>query len=215
MTLTESKFVLILTYAMHAYLITGQDKENTRKKAEEIAKKLKLKIFEFPAAKIDDVRELNRFATLSLSVPTGILIDIDGATDEALNAFLKNLEEPQENLFFFLTASSIHKVLPTIASRCLHIKAFGEKAADSESTQKFLEKSSDEKLLYVDRIKERQEALAFVEDLTLGLHSLLLSSQNSHLTLSKYLRVSGETLERLNANGNVTLQLTNMVLNFS
>ena len=200
---------------MHAYLITGQDEEKTQKKAEEIAKKLKLKIFGFPAAKIDDVRELNRFATLSLSGPTGILIkDIDEATPEALNAFLKNLEEPQENLYFFLTASSIHKVLPTVASRCLHIKALGEKAADSESTQKFLEKSSDEMLLYLDKIKEREEAVAFVEELTLGLHTLLLSSKDSHLKLSKYLRTSGETLQRLNANGNVNLQLTNMVLNF-
>ena len=200
---------------MHAYLITGQDEEKTQKKAEEIAKNLKLKIFEFPAAKIDDIRDLNRFATLSLAAPTGILIkDIDQATDEALNAFLKNLEEPQKNLFFFLTASSIHKVLPTIASRCLHIKAFGERAADSESTQKFLEKDSDERLLFVDKIKEREEAVAFVEDLTLGLHSLLLLSQDSHLKLPKYLRTSGETLQRLNANGNVNLQLTNMVLNF-
>lgn len=200
---------------MHAYLITGQDKENTRKKAEEIAKNLRLKVFEFPVAKIDDVRDLNRFATLSISTPTGILIkDIDEATDEALNAFLKNLEEPQENLYFFLTAASIHKVLPTIASRCLHTRAFGERAADSESTQEFLEKSSDERLLFVDKIKERQEAVVFVEDLTLGLHSLLLSSNDSHLKLAKYLRVSGQTLERLGANGNVALQLTNMVLNF-
>jgi len=200
---------------MHAYLITGQDKEKTQKKAEEIAEKLKLKIFEFPVAKIDDVRELNRIAALSLSSPTGILIkDIDAATDEALNAFLKNLEEPQENLYFLLTASSIHKVLPTIASRCLHIKVLGEKAGDTESAQKFLEKDSDERLIFVDKIKEREEAVAFVENLTFRLHRLLLSSSDSHLTLSKYLRVSGETLERLNANGNVALQLTNMVLNF-
>jgi len=36
---------------MHAYLIIGTDKEALEKKANEIAKKLGLEIFEFPVAK--------------------------------------------------------------------------------------------------------------------------------------------------------------------
>ncbi len=199
---------------MHAYLIIGTDKEALEKKANEIAKKLGLEIFEFPVAKIEDVRNLNRFITLSLSSPTAIFIkNADEATDEALNAFLKNLEEPQDNLFFVLTASNVHKMLPTIVSRCQIIKiSSSSETTDEELFLEFLNKDAVERLLEMENLKGREEALMFLENLIFGLHRLLVSNKSDHQKIAEYLKKVQETFMRIKANGNVFLQLTNLTL---
>ena len=47
-----------------------------------------------------------------------IFSEADEMRAEAANALLKILEEPPENLLLILTTSRIHKILPTIRSRC-------------------------------------------------------------------------------------------------
>jgi DNA polymerase III gamma/tau subunit len=84
---------------MHAYLLIGTDSEKLKAKSDELAKKLHAKIMEFPLVKIDDVRSLNNLIRLSFNEPTLIVCqNIHEAGEAALNAFLKNLEEPQENI---------------------------------------------------------------------------------------------------------------------
>ena len=101
---------------MHAFLIIGDS-------TEDIEQRLKAKIIEFPIAKIDDTRELNKLLRLSFNEKTLIICrNIQNATEEALNAFLKNLEEPQERIYFALTAPSEKSVLSTIVSRCQVIR---------------------------------------------------------------------------------------------
>lgn len=51
-----------------------------------------------------------------------ILTNIETMRKEAANAFLKMLEEPSEDLIFLLTTNSTDALLPTIISRCQHIK---------------------------------------------------------------------------------------------
>jgi DNA polymerase-3 subunit delta' len=46
------------------------------------------------------------------------LLRFDAANDEAMNAFLKTLEEPPGNAVIVLTAESADDLLPTIVSRC-------------------------------------------------------------------------------------------------
>ncbi len=48
------------------------------------------------------------------------LENITEMTSAAANALLKTLEEPPEQCYFLLTASTLHGVLPTILSRCSH-----------------------------------------------------------------------------------------------
>ena len=107
---------------MHAFLIIGtSEPEET---ISGLADKLHTKTMEFPLLKIEDARNLNSLLRLSFDEPTLIVVpNIHEATEEAVNAFLKNLEEPQENVFFALTAPSLKKVLPTIVSRCQIIKS--------------------------------------------------------------------------------------------
>ena len=201
---------------MHAFLIEGEG-ETLEKEIAALVKNLKVKLFVYPVAKIEDVRSLNSFIRLELSTPTAILIrGVDEATDEALNAFLKNLEEPQANLYFILTAASHHRVLPTVVSRCQIVRTINVQTSLSgrKLATDFLKKSVGEKISFVEPIKDRESATEFVLALSLGLHELLREGKTDYGILARGLKAAQLTRERLKANGNVTLQLTNMVVNF-
>ncbi|MGB3341091.1 MAG: AAA family ATPase [bacterium] len=51
-----------------------------------------------------------------------LIIEADRMTAEAANCFLKTLEEPPLDTFFILTSSRPNSLLPTIRSRCQHIR---------------------------------------------------------------------------------------------
>lgn len=200
---------------MHAYLIVGRGEEKVEAKVERLAKKLKAKIFPFSLTKINDVRELGNFTKLTIGAPTAIYIKgIDKATIPALNAFLKNLEEPQPNLFYILTAENVHSILPTIISRCQVIKmGAGEPVAnDKTKAQKFLQMDKVKKLSFISQIRARDEAINFTEGFILGTHSLLIKAGQGHARISQSIKAANFTLAALRANGNVQLQLTNFVL---
>ena len=195
---------------MHAFLIIGNNSQDLKARSEELGKKLKAKILEFPLIKIEDVRNLSNLIKLSFNEPTLIVSEnVHEATDEALNAFLKNLEEPQENIYFALTAPSVKKVIPTIASRCQIIKlAPGKLVIKSEDVKHFLDLSVGEKLKYVDKIKDRGEAIALITDVVNYLHRLIHTGK----VKVENIEAAIKTLTNLRANGNVTLQLANFVI---
>ena len=173
---------------MHAFLLI-----NTNPK--EFATKQKAKQIPFRLQKIDDVRELKKFVKFSFALKTAIIIeDIDKATVETQNAFLKNLEEPTKNIIYILTASNINNVLPTIVSRCQVIKI-----------QDLRYKMYDKNANYKDalNIKDRGEAIKFVENLIYIDHEKnIFQNQENYL----------QSLKNLKANGNVSLQLLNLVV---
>lgn len=199
---------------MHAFLIVGNDKEALKTKSEQLAKRLGAKILEYPLIKIEDVRSLNNFLRLTVTEPTLIVSnDIEEAGIEALNAFLKNLEEPQDNLYFALTTSSIQKVLPTIVSRCQVIKITNKQIGKStnEVALNFLKMTTGNKLKEIDKIKDRTEALAFVSDI-IDTHHCLLREGHDLVKIANNLDVEIKTFNNLKMNGNVGLQLTNLVI---
>jgi DNA polymerase III gamma/tau subunit len=173
---------------MHAFLLINSDPT-------EFAKKENSKIVPFTLQKVEDARELKKIVKFKFNEKTAILIDnIDKATTEASNAFLKNLEEPTENIIYILTAENINNVLPTIVSRCQIVKVKNEKI-----------NVGDSKLNYKDalNIKDREEAAKFIENL------IYTDYSNGELkNMETYLK----TLQNLKANGNVSLQLANFVV---
>ena len=183
---------------MHAYLIVG-DREKSLIKAYEFAVKLKAKVLEFPLNKIADTRDLKNVTKLTFETPTAILIDsIDIATEEAANAFLKNLEEPQENIYYILTASNLRTVIPTIASRCEIIKLPSDKQKSIDTNfDKFLKKSVGEKLALIDRLKDREEAKEFVHNLIEASRFNLLNSERGKLKTVSDLEILIKTLNKL------------------
>ncbi|PIZ46468.1 hypothetical protein COY30_00095 [Candidatus Woesebacteria bacterium CG_4_10_14_0_2_um_filter_44_9] len=193
---------------MHAYLLVGQDSSKLKTQSLKLANKLKAKILEFPLAKIEDARYLKSFVALKVSSPTAIYIDsIENATEEAQNAFLKNLEEPQPNLYYILTTQSPATVLPTVVSRCEVAKI-----ANSPQTTEY-GKNIKPTLPDIDKIKDRGEAKEFVQNLINNWHFNLINNSRKQKQTAENLELALSALNNLKANGNVSLQLTDMVIN--
>jgi len=127
---------------------------------------------------------------------------------------LKNLEEPQEKLFFILTAPNINRVLPTIVSRCQIIYLSEKREIEKrKELEEFLKMDSSEKFSYLDKFRKRENAIIFFEELVTLLHQKLLEDNSNLNNISKLLSESQDTLSRLEDNGNVNLQLTKYVVN--
>jgi DNA polymerase-3 subunit gamma/tau len=83
-----------------------------------------LDIIEIDAASnrsIDDVREFKEkinFQPFSFEKKVFIIDEVHMLTKEAFNALLKTLEEPPDFVVFILATTDVHKVPPTILSRC-------------------------------------------------------------------------------------------------
>ncbi len=71
--------------------------------------------------KIEQVRELQHqfsLAPYEASKRVALLLRLEESNDNAQNALLKTLEEPNEKTILLLTADSAENLLPTISSRC-------------------------------------------------------------------------------------------------
>lgn len=191
---------------MHAFLLTGNPADNFESGLSNLASKFNAKLIDFPITKIEDTRNLNNFLSLSMSEPTLIVCkNIHSATIEALNSFLKNLEEPQDNVYFALTAPNANKVLETIVSRCSVIKLNNSlKIENKTESENFLNLKTGQKLAFFDKMKDREVAIKFIENIIFFLHSTK-KINNMELLI--------KTLTGLKANGNVNLHLTNLAIN--
>ncbi len=70
---------------------------------------------------IDDIRELKsgiRFSPAKSKYKVFILDEAHQLSKDAANALLKTLEEPPAHAIFVLATTEIHKMIPTIVSRC-------------------------------------------------------------------------------------------------
>jgi len=85
-----------------------------------------LDVIEIDAASnrgIDEIRGLRERANYAPSqarYKVYIVDEVHMLTKEASNALLKTLEEPPPHVIFVLATTEVHKVLPTIISRCQH-----------------------------------------------------------------------------------------------
>lgn len=67
---------------------------------------------------IRDLREKVNYAPNQAQYKVYIIDEVHMLTKEASNALLKTLEEPPPHIIFVLATTEVHKVLPTILSRC-------------------------------------------------------------------------------------------------
>lgn len=90
----------------------------------EIKEGRSLDLIEIDAAShrgIDEIRELRegiKFSPVKEKYKVFILDEAHQLTKEAVNALLKILEEPPAHAIFIMATTEIHKMLPTIISRC-------------------------------------------------------------------------------------------------
>jgi len=90
----------------------------------EIIENRSLDVIEIDAASnrgIDEIRELRdgiKFSPVKEKYKVFIIDESHQLTKEAFNALLKILEEPPSHVIFILATTEIHKMIPTIVSRC-------------------------------------------------------------------------------------------------
>lgn len=117
----------------HALLLTGSRGIGKTTLARIFAKELGIDthdIYEIDAASnnsVDDVRTLiEEVNTLPLSseYKMYILDEVHMFSKQAFNALLKVLEEPPKHVLFVFATTDLHKVIPTVISRCqvIHLK---------------------------------------------------------------------------------------------
>ncbi|MEB3237053.1 MAG: DNA polymerase III subunit gamma/tau [Candidatus Sericytochromatia bacterium] len=67
---------------------------------------------------IQELQQRTRLAPLQGQAKVFIVDEVHMLTDAAWNALLKTLEEPPAHCTFILATTEVHKVLPTVVSRC-------------------------------------------------------------------------------------------------
>jgi DNA polymerase III subunit gamma/tau len=126
----------------------------------EIAAGNSLDLIEIDAASnrgIDEIRELKEgigFVPSKSKYKVFIIDECHQLSKEAANALLKTLEEPPSHAIFILATTEIHKMIPTILSRCQH---FNFKKLESSKIISRLEF-----ILSQEKIKFEKEALQII-----------------------------------------------------
>lgn len=194
---------------MHAYLVIGESSAEKQKAIENLKPKAsQTNLFE--VSKIEHVRELTRFITLGFNIPIVVQInDIDKASIEAQNAILKPLEEPQKNIIFILTARSAESVLPTIISRT-QLVSFRNKSFIVNQNS-FIDNSLGSQFAEISKLKTREKAIEFVTNLIYQIHSEFIDNPKKYGILEEL----QNTLTALEANGNISLQLTRLIISIN
>lgn len=200
---------------MNSFIISSTDKKGVEKKINEIVKKNQAIVSEFKLKTIEDARELKELTKLSHQQRLAVIIkEVEKASLPALNAILKNIEEPG-NVIFILTTRNIKSVMPTVVSRCQIIKLTSKRGENKDINPEylaFLNKKKGLQLLYVDKIRKREEALEFLEGLIQFCEKSIYQKEKDPKT-SRCLIYASQALSAIKSNANVKLQLTRMVIN--
>lgn len=81
-----------------------------------------------------------------------VITDIENMRAESANAFLKLLEEPAEDLMFLLTTQHTESLLPTIISRCQHVRLSSLKNGEIEEALTKYDELPPEEARYLARV---------------------------------------------------------------
>lgn len=198
---------------MHSFLIIGQD-TSLKRHIDNLCKKLNVHQHNYSLDGIEDVRSLKSLVKLKFPSPTAIIIkNVDKLSTEASNALLKSLEEPQKNIYYIITTKSEHQILPTIFSRCQIIRTNNLTRIIESDTKKFVKITKHKQIELCQKIKDRGEAIEFVENLIYYHHNLLLKLNNKkNISILKNIDTLEKSRQALKASGNIGLQLTNLII---
>lgn len=114
----------LLAKAVNCENLQGAEPCNKCSFCSDINRGRALDLIEIDAAShrgIDEIRELRngiRFVPTKQKYKVFIIDEAHQLTKEAANALLKTLEEPPSYAIFVLATTEIHKMIPTIISRC-------------------------------------------------------------------------------------------------
>jgi hypothetical protein len=87
--------------------------------------------------------------------------------------------------------------------------------SSNDEAEKIMGLTVGEKLAYTSKIKDRDVAIELAESMVNFLHGGLHQNDIKYDVIVKNIEAAQKTLTRLKANGNVNLQLSNLVINIS
>ncbi|MBN2015735.1 hypothetical protein JW766_02790 [Candidatus Dojkabacteria bacterium] len=178
--------------------------------------------------KIEQIHEFIRKTQLKpfcSHFKVGIIISSEKMTKESQNALLKTLEEPPKNTFLILTTSNIHKLIPTIISRCqvFNPSEKAGKARDLTTFRKVLESNIIERFKLAEEIvsqKNRGKVIddtnSLIEDmLTYFREEMIKNKKNTRKTLQivEIIDLIELTRNAIEKNVNVRLALESLMIN--
>lgn len=132
-----------------------------------------------------------------------IFYDFDTASLEAQNAFLKTLEEKQENVHFILIVKNVYKLLPTIVSRSNIIKLDEELVVKADDRLQDYLKTGDLKTLESYTLAQKDlDPVVVIDSWISYFRSKLAVSKSSSKILREIVRTRA-----LIINNNVSPQL--------
>ena len=147
--------------------------------------------------RVDEVRQLKTFFSLSVSDGGGRVAIIDCAEDmniNAANALLKTLEEPPKDTIFLLVSHNPQSLLPTIKSRCRELRLNRLTESDLKSALKQINLTipeNDSKLYSLLGSGSVGNSIRLLEHDGAGLYRTLLSF------LNQLPNINGFELEKL------------------
>jgi DNA polymerase III gamma/tau subunit len=190
---------------MHAYLIVGDDFQSA---LNSLFDKSFLSL-KYSAETMDQVKDIVESTKLSVTQNTVIQIfGLENAVVETQNTLLKTLEEPQENLKFAIITRDSSNIIETIRSRCQIIETKNINIEIDKNLENFFELGVGDKFKIITKIKKREEATEFLEQLLIVGHKGLINGKVSPQKIETVV----EVLENIKANGNLNLQLTLLAL---
>ncbi|MDP4006980.1 MAG: DNA polymerase III subunit gamma/tau [bacterium] len=120
----KTSMARILAKAVNCKNPKEGEPDNTCDSCKEIQEGRALDLIEIDAASnrgIDEIRDLKegiRFAPTKFKYKVFVVDEAHQLTKEAANALLKTLEEPPSHAIFVLATTEVHRMIPTIISRC-------------------------------------------------------------------------------------------------
>jgi len=200
---------------MHSFLVVGSNQTEVGRVIDQKVREIGFAKLDCELAKIEDARELSKIISLKTE---GVFVirDIDKATLPALNAFLKSLEEPSEDVYFILTARNLQRVLPTIVSRSEVIYTKNPKVSmgNAKEVISFLKSKDSEKIKFIWNLKDREEALRFISELVEFTHNNLGRSKD--LVYATIILEEAEIARKsIESYGNYKLHLLKFVISIS
>ena len=141
---------------------------------------------------IDEIRELRegiKFAPTKSKYKVFIIDEAHQLTKEAANALLKTLEEPPQHAIFILATTEIHKMIPTIISRC---QRFDFRKLTLPEITKQLEITSQK-----EGVKAEKEALELIASNSQGSSRDAISMLDQAITFCQSLKDKEVTLKEV------------------
>ena len=218
---------------MHAYIITGGNRELRLGKIHALADEFDAQQFDLltlglqdsPGIGIADVRDFQKSLALAPAygkTRLGIINFADTLTLEAQQALLKTLEEPPPSAKIILETGIADSLLPTIISRCQlislgdrHKYKEEEMSACLQALEQLARVSVGERLKKIEElVKTRDDAAAFIDLAIAAIRGVMLSSFGFSSTINSLdlLRRLLKAQRGLSANVNPKLVIDNVFL---